>query len=450
VPVDVGRRSAPRCGTGGTTAFRLGAGDQARLGRSGAARGSRPRSPGRRAGLALGIEQEWRYAGPVRDDAERADPAGAGLDPARLAQVVARFERQREAGRFPGGQLVVRRRGVLALSHATGVARGFRAEEGVAPVAVTPTTRFAVFSASKAVVAVAIALLEARGALDVSAKVARFFPEFAANGKGELTVLDVLTHRAGVITLELLAHPEAWGDRAAVRQALIDAVPRWRRGTLGYLPYEYGWILEEVVRGATGKSLRDVVRDELAGPLGLEGLRFGATEDELPSLARAYWLGKGSVSVAGHELSTTFERDNNRPAVLTAFVPAAGLVCTASDLARFYDLLALGGVGPGGARVLSEDAVRRLSEVQVSGIDRSNGVYLRFGRGVMRGTVFPSIFGWWGTQHCLGHAGAFSTLAYADPSLGLSVAIVTNGNHGRYEALARFAPLGSAIRRACR
>lgn len=358
-----------------------------------------------------------------------------------LAAVARLFEQQQARGAFPGGQLVVRRRGEVLLDVCAGLARGLRADEG-SKVAVTQATRFAVFSASKAVVAVAVAMLEERGVLDVSAPVARWFPEFAANGKGELTVLDVLTHRAGVFLPELLARPKDWGSGEKVRAALIEAKPRWRRGTLAYMPYEFGWILAEVVRGATGRGLDDFVREELAARAGVPGLRFGATRDELGELARSYWVGARSVKVAGNELSQTFERDNNLPEVLTAFVPAAGLVCTAADLAAFYDALLQG-------RLVSRETLARYAGSAPTAFDRSNRIPMRMARGFMLGNVVPSIYGWWGTQRVFGHAGAFCTLAYGDPERELAVAIVTNGNRGPYDSLFRFAPLGSAIRRAC-
>ncbi len=381
---------------------------------------------------------------------EVADASGAGFDPARLEAVGALFRRQHARGRFPGGQLVVRRHGRLALDVAVGLARGVRTAEHEPPTPVTPSTRFALFSASKAVVAIAIAMLEERGAIDLAAPVARYFPEFAANQKAELTVLDVLTHRAAVFTPELVANPRAWGDEAAIRAALVAATPRWPRGTLAYMPYEFGWILAEVVRGATGRGLHEFIRSELCEPAGLPGLRFGAKPSELSSLAKTYWLGRGAVRVAGTDLSQTFERDNNLPEALTAFVPAAGLICTAQDLAGFYDVLARGGVTRAGHRLLSAEALTRATAGATTTFDRSNRLPLRMGRGFLLGSHTPSIYGWWGTQHVFGHAGAFSALGYADPNLELAVAIVTNGNRGPYDSLFRCAPLGSALRRACR
>lgn len=384
-----------------------------------------------------------------RDEREAPDAIAAGLDPRRLERVRGLFERQQLHGRFPGGQLVVRRRGRLALDFATGLARGFRPSEQEAAVTVTPSTRFAVFSASKPVVALAVAMLEDRGVLDVNSPVARYFPAFAANGKADLTVLDVLTHRACVFTPELLAKPHEWGSEEKVRAALVAATPRWPRGTLAYMPYEYGWILAEVVRGALGRGLEEFIRTEISAPSGIPGLRFGATPAEVPALGRTYWVGTRPVHVAGVELSQTFEHDNNLPEVLTAFVPAAGLVGTAGDLAAFYDVLVRGGVTRSGQRLVSAETLRRYTTGGASAYDKSNRIPLRIGRGFLLGTRTPSIYGWWNTQHCYGHAGAFCTLAWADPELELSVAIVTNGNRGPFESLFRFAPLGSALRRAC-
>ena len=380
---------------------------------------------------------------------EPATPSDVGVDPGLLARARRAFERQQARGAFPGGQLVVRRHGRLVLDAAVGTARGFRASEGEPPRPVTERTRFAVFSASKPVVALAVAMLEERGVLDVGAPVARYFPDFARNGKAELTVLDVLTHRAGVFTPGLLSRPRDWADEEKVRSALVEATPAWPRGTLAYMPYEYGWILAEVVRGATGRRLDEFVRDEIALPAEVPGLRFGADPVDLPHLARTYWLGTRPVHVAGPDLSKVFEADNNLGEVLTAFVPGAGLVCDAADLAAFYGVLAAGGLTRSGRRLVAEETLRRYTTLNVAAVDKSNRVPLRVGRGFLLGARVPSTFGWWGTQRCFGHAGAFCTVAFADPDLGLAVAIVTNGNRGPYDLLLRFAPLGSALRRAC-
>src|SRR5262245_61739589 len=109
---------------------------------------------------------------------ERADPARAGMDPERVARVIQKFRSQQEAGVFPGGQLVVRRHGVLAVDEAVGTARGWRSDEEEPPVAYTRELRSSVCSAGKPLVAIAIALLEDRGLVDVGRPVASYWPEF--------------------------------------------------------------------------------------------------------------------------------------------------------------------------------------------------------------------------------------------------------------------------------
>ena len=126
--------------------------------------------------------------------------------------------------------------------------------------------------------------------------------------------------------------------------------------------------------------------------------------------------------------------------MLTAFVPAAGLVCTATDLAAFYESLAAG-------KFVSRQTLQRSTQGPTA-FDKSNRIPLRMARGFLLGSRTPSIYGWWNTQHVFGHAGAFCTLAWADPEKELAVAIVTNGNRGPYESLFRFAAIGSAVRRA--
>jgi CubicO group peptidase (beta-lactamase class C family) len=121
----------------------------------------------------------------------------------------------------------------------------------------------------------------------------------------------------------------------------------------------------------------------------------------------------------------------------------------AGDLASFYELLARGGVTRAGQRLVSAQTLLRYTSGGAATYDKSNRIPLRIGRGFLLGSRTPSIYGWWNTQRCFGHAGAFCTLAWADRQLEFSAAIVTNGNRGPFESLFRFAPLGSAIRRAC-
>jgi CubicO group peptidase (beta-lactamase class C family) len=348
--------------------------------------------------------------------------------------IVRRFHAQHARGAFVGGQLVVRRRGETLVDEAAGLASGHRA--GEPRVGVTPATRFGVFSVSKPFVAAAVALLEERGALRVESPLASFVPGWPA----DRTVLDVLTHRAGILLPELVADERSWRDRDRIRRAIGETPPRYPRGTLAYAPYEYGWILGEVVERAAGTPLPQLLAEALLRPASVEVSFTTGDED----VARSYWLG-GRHVVAGVELSARWEVVHNDPATRATLVPGAGLVATAGALARFYELLLDGGRG-----LLRPETIRAYTTLHVAGLDRSNRLPLRVARGFLLGQPVPSPYGWLGTSRCYGHAGAFSAVAWADPDTGAAVAYVTNTNRGPVDLLRRSAPLGSAIRRALR
>ena len=296
--------------------------------------------------------------------------------------------------------------------------------------------------------ALAVAALEEDGRLDVALPVARYLPEFAGRGRDAITVLDVLTHRAGVPMPELTSHPERWRDPAAVRAALAAAEPRYPRGTLAYLPVEFGWILSAVVTRVAGEPFAVFVKRRILEPAGLDGMALTATASELAAAARCYWVGAKAVFLHGVDLREQFEKAWNDPGVLSAPVPGASLLADAAHLAALYELLVRGGVAASGRRLLREQTVAAYTQRAYYGWDRANGLPLAVARGFLTGTLWPSVYGLWGSASCFGHAGGFSTLAFADRDTGLAAAIVTNGNAGPGDLFRRFRPLAEALRRS--
>lgn len=378
-----------------------------------------------------------------------ADPAAVGMDAGQLAKVAEKFRRQQAAGVFPGGQLVVRRHGQVVLDEAVGLARGYRAAEG-AQRAMAPDTPFPSYSCGKPLAAIVIAMLEDRGQLDVEAPIAEVFPEFARNGKDQITTLDVLTHRSGILMPHLTGKLALWNDREALLQEIINVVPTYPRGTLAYQPGEFGWILSEVVRRVAGRSLPDYFAEEIVAPLELPALRFGLAGRALDTLAHQYWLGKDRVMVAGFNAAYKFEEYTNAQLFFDSLNPAFTLISDAASLAAFYDFLLAGGKTRAGSPLISERILRRYTTRQLAGFDKSLGIYLALGRGFQMGTLTPSFYGWWNTGQCFGHAGVFSCLAFGDSATGIAAAIFTNGNRGVGDVLKRFIPLSHALRSACR
>jgi CubicO group peptidase (beta-lactamase class C family) len=387
--------------------------------------------------------------------------------------LLALFARQQKAGLFPGGQLVVSRQHEILAETSVGIARGLRDGEGTGAGArppVTPETRFQVMSASKAVVGFAVALLEDRGLVDVAAPVARYFPAFAANGKEAITLLDVLTHRSGLLAEAQVQNLELWSDWDALMAAIAAARPERPRGTLSYESHAFGWICAEIVRLVTGRSLPEFLGEELGGDLAgldfmmgtLEGFpnppamgsgggpayapRVMAAPGASPA-AHTYWLGRASYRLGGVDLPPTFEHANNEISSRRALVPGGGMLTTARALAAFYEMLLAGGVVRSGRRLIREEMLRRYITLQTSGIERLTGAYLRLGRGFALGWPLPHVYGWWGSSRCFGHAGGFSCVAFADPEAAVAVAILTNGNRSLPDMVRRFAPLASRARR---
>lgn len=356
----------------------------------------------------------------------------AANDHPGAARVVAAFRAQHARGAFPGGQLVVRRGGAVVVDEAIGLASGLR--EGEPRVEVSRATRFQVFSASKPFVAMAIAMLEERGALDVEAPLARFVPGWPA----DRTVRDVLTHRAGILLPAVVAEEQRWGDPEEIVREIARTPPRYRRGTLAYGPYEFGWILAEIVHRVAGEPLPVFLKRELLDPAGID-VCFTTTSDDV---ARTYWLG-GPRVVAGVEISARWEEVQNAPATRAALVPGAGMIATADGLARFYQLLLDGGRGR-----IRPETIRTYTTPLTTAFDRSNRMPLRVARGFLCGQRLPSLYGWFGTRGCFGHAGAFSAAAWADPRRGLAIAYVSNANRGPYDLLRRVATIGTRARAA--
>lgn len=294
-------------------------------------------------------------------------------------------------------------------------------------------TAVIVFSATKGVTATCVHLLVERGELDLDAPIAAYWPEFAAAGKGDIPLRWALAHRAGLAAVEgelTLADVLAWHPVVA---AIAAQAPNWEPGTAhGYHARSYGWILGEVVRRATGRSLGRWFAEELAGPLGLDfwigcppGLaarraRMLPPADGAPSIADL--LGADSLTARvmnGPSGLFAYDEMWNRDDVLAAEMPSSNGVGSARALARLYATL-IGEVG--GQRVLRPETVARASAVEADGADRVLLLPTRFGLGYMLPPMLAPGCG----PRSFGHTGAGGSLAFADPETGIAFGYVTS------------------------
>ncbi|MET9258360.1 serine hydrolase domain-containing protein [Amycolatopsis sp. NPDC004079] len=290
----------------------------------------------------------------------------------------------------------------------------------------TEDTRAVLFSGTKGVVATVLAILTAQGKLDPDECVARYWPEFAAAGKEEVPVSQVLSHTVGLPYVE----PDLpMLDNAVNANALAAQRPLWTPGTkVAYHALTYGYLATELARRVTGEDLGTLVRDLLAEPHGLD-LRLG-TPPAVPvaTLRRAPGY-RISTFLQDEERRRIVERmyrglldsgdSMNSPEYRGATLAAGGAVGTATAMARLYDLLRSGKLVPDG--ILAQ-ATRTWSE----GIDAINDRPLRFGLGFELadpiGTYGPAD----ADPAAFGHSGAGGGRHGAWPARGLSFSFVTN------------------------
>ncbi|GAA3216143.1 serine hydrolase domain-containing protein [Nonomuraea helvata] len=299
------------------------------------------------------------------------------------------------------------------------------------------------YSCTKAITATVLLQLAERGLVDVSGAVADVWPEFAARGKGAVTVEHLLTHQSGLPAVEEPVPVEEFGDLAAIAARLADQAPLWEPGSAhGYHALSYGFLVGEVIRRVTGKSVGELVAAEIAEPLGLE-LWVGAPDTVIARTARlkagerpraAVTEATGGVPDVLAEMAKAaldpqslmnralanpgmhlLKGGANHPDILRAGWPAAGVVTTARGLAGFYRSLIAGDL-------LRPETLRDAVRPRVDGPDRVLLLETSFGLGYM----LPSMTFLMPSQTAFGHSGLGGSLGMGDPGRGLAIGYVMN------------------------
>lgn len=310
-----------------------------------------------------------------------------------------------------------------------------------------PDTLQLVFSTTKGWTAALANLLIQRGQLDPDAPVAEYWPEFAAHGKESIPVRWLLCHKAGLpFPTEPTTYEEilGWDDVVA---KLAASTPSWEPGTAhGYHAVTYGFLVGEVMRRITGRSVGALLAEEFSGPLGLDayiglpddrqarvepligGLVPAADADADPALKAMLEQFMGPDSMLGKALTCNgglAEADVfNQPELRAAELPAANGVCDARSLSRLYAAL-VGPVEaderfPAGAQVLEPGTIAAASTCLTEGNDLVLFFETTFGLGFMTSSPFAP----YGGARSFGHAGAGGSVGFADPEHGIACGYV--------------------------
>jgi len=390
--------------------------------------------------------------------AAEGDPESVGATRDGVERIWKATQTLYRTGVHPAIQVCVRRHGEVILDRAIGHARGNGPEDDkdAEKVLVTPETPTCIFSASKGVTAALVNLLDERGKLHIGDPVAEYLPEFARNGKEGITIGHVLSHRGGVTAVpsEVLDLDLA-GDWELHRRLFYDSKPTHRPGKRqAYLAVAGGNLLGEVVREVTGKSIREVLAEEILDPLGFQWTNYGVAAEHVDEVALNYPSGVVLIPPVSTLLTRalggvhpdTATRMSNDPRFLTAVMPAANVISTANEMSRFYELLRRGGELDG-VRVMEPRTIRRAMVAQSRmEVDLNLGFPIAFGYGFMLGARFLSLFGT-DTVQAFGHLGWINIVTWADPQRALSAAVITTGKAPIYPEVARFWQLANRITR---
>ena len=356
------------------------------------------------------------------------DIVAPGWEPVRDA-----FLEGFDKGEEHGAQVAVYHRGSCVVD----LTGGWQDKDHTVPYG--PDALQVVFSTTKGITSIAVAMCVEQGLLDYPEKVATYWPEFAAQGKGDITVAQLLSHRGGLYTVDGPITLEEALDWDTVTQRLSVTAPRFPVDSgHGYHAITFGWLAGELVRRVTGKSLGTFVRDHIVAPLGAE-FHIGLPEHLEPRVARLLahpipkfppeiarimmersapgTRGAEALSVNGAFGQGAF----NKPEVHRAEIPGANGIGNARSLARIY-AATLGEVD--GVRLLGDDALARatvnntpegeMDMVLISETVFAMGFMLHCDRSKFSG---PGAFG---------HNGAGGSVSFADPVRSMGFSYVMN------------------------
>ncbi|MHC4663612.1 MAG: serine hydrolase [Planctomycetota bacterium] len=368
-------------------------------------------------------------------------------------------------GLHPGAQLAVYYNGELVI-HLAGGVKGpdgrkimtsaellqWRAREGKGPghEPVTFDTLYQIRSTTKIMATLVMMMLHDQGKLDFDDRVAKHWPEFAKNGKENITIAHILSHRAGIpfLSHSLLEEnpkiPNARveiGNRKSIARALEETRPVWTPGEKnGYHGMAIGMVPDEIVARLTGKypPMGDILRKEVFEPLGLKNIYFGLPESQYDRMALMNVLDPQTTNRKG---GSDFLNSKEGIRHEMSWV---GCVSTARDLADFMNIFVYEGTCKG-RKFFSKKVQERVSKPsnKAGEIDMILMKPYRWGLGFILGET-KDLFGSKPRPGVIGHTGGGANVAWADPKNRLAVAFLCNGMKNR-KSMERYRRIGDGV-----
>lgn len=370
------------------------------------------------------------------DGKREVNPRDVGMKRADVDAIWDQVIKLYRSGTHPAISLSVRRRGELLMSRAIGHSRGNGPRDSAATgkVVATADTPFCFYSTSKGITALLMHMLAEDGLINIMDPVAFYAPEFATNGKENITIHQILAHRGGIPGLPADVPLETLWDEDRTWQLLCEAKPIMTDGsTLAYHAITGGFVLERVVRCVTGDDMNAYVDHKLRRPMGMKYFTYGIEKQHLDDLALSYVTGprpgplmRRFVRRALGTNMSELEAAVNDPRFQEAIIPAGNLVGSANEASAFFQMMLDGGRWKN-RRVCAESTVARaVQEFGNRTLDRTLLLPLRYSAGLMLG---DRPFGVWGpdSHHAFGHLGLVNKFNWADPEREIAVSLLTSG-----------------------
>ncbi|MCK5789532.1 MAG: beta-lactamase family protein [Ketobacter sp.] len=359
-------------------------------------------------------------------------------------------------GAYPALSICIRRHGEILLNRSIGHAKGNGPGESGEKIVATPDTPFCLFSASKAITAMLIHLLEERNQINLMNPVSFYIPEFAAHGKKRITVQQILSHRAGIASFKNI-DPTVLFDHDAIMNLIYNAEPTNVHGReLAYHALTGGYVLGELVQRITGENIAEYIRKNVQEPMGMRNFNYGCPDERFPEVATNYLTGfpvmfpvKQFIKrILGADLATAIELSND-PRFYQQIIPAGNITATAEECSRFFQCLLSGGDHEG-TRIFQPVTIERaVREVNATELDRTLLFPMRYSAGMMLGNYPIGLFGP-AAPKAYGHIGLTNNFCWADPERMISVSLLTSGNPVIGSHVPRLVMLLTTISRRCK
>jgi len=356
----------------------------------------------------------------------------AGLDEDAAGAIWDNVESLYRTGMHPLISISLRRGGKLVFNRSIGYHSGdFESPDAVVADFNTPVC---LFSASKAISAMLLHLLAEQNKIHLLDPISHYIPAFAAQGKSNITIYQLLAHRAGVPGLGEDVDVQLLFDREEALAMICAAEPTDKLGrSPAYHAITGGFIIDELIRVTTGLTIQQYLDRYIRKPMGMRYFRYGLNDADFKhaALHRATglpvtgFIGDTLTNVLGLEYESVVELSNSRD-FGQAVLPSANLYSTAEESTRFFQMLLDYGKYKNRQILAPLTVYRSVQEAGKAQLDGSLKIPMRYSPGFMLGGNPAGIYGR-DSHYAYGHLGLSNVFCWADPERDIAVSILTTG-----------------------